>query len=436
MMWSRRAFLTSTAATALVPVQGKTSTRQLRAEPVVAQILAGEFSEYGATPSLGFNGSTPGPLLTVRQGEELAVSFENRTGEASSIHWHGIRIVNGMDGVPGLTQAAVPDGANFEYRFTAPDAGTFWYHSHNRSWEQVARGLYGPLIVQESTPPDVDADIVVVLDDWRLGEDATYIDDFDAMFHFAHGGRLGNYAKAIFSRTSVRHGDRVRLRLINTANARIFPVDIAGIDGKLVALDGMPLTSVDDIGTVILAPAQRVDIIADVQDDIGFSFWTGQDDYALGTIAIDGANPSPRTTEISPLPPNHATRPNDTPDRHAVLRMQGGAMGGQHEGDGVWSFNGVSDMADKPFLKVDRETSVLISLDNDTSFPHGIHLHGHHFYEMDENGSPGPLRDTTLVNPRASRDILCVFDNPGKWLLHCHMLGHAASGMKTWIEVT
>ena len=73
---------------------------------------------------------------------------------------------------------------------------------------------------------------------------------------------------------------------------------------------------------------------------------------------------------------------------------------------------------------------------NDTRFAHGIHLHGHHFHEIAANGALGDLRDTTLVDAGASQDILCVFDNPGKWLLHCHMLGHQASGMKTWVEVT
>lgn len=436
MSISRRAFLASSTAVALAPSLGMAATQRLRAKPVLSQILAGEFSEYGPTPSLGFNGGTPGPLLKVRQGEELAVTFENRTGEGSSVHWHGIRITNGMDGVPGLTQDVVPDGSNFEYRFVAPDAGTFWYHSHNRSWEQVARGLYGPLIVEEATPPDVDADIIVIVDDWRLDEDATFIDDFDGMFHFAHGGRMGNYAKVIPSQSSVRKGDRVRLRLINTANARVFPLDVTGVDGKLVALDGMPLEEVMDIGTVILAPAQRADIIADVVDTIAFSFWTGQDDYALGAIAAEGSNPSPKNAEIPPLPSNSLTKPKGEPDRRETLRMQGGAMGGQHPGEDIWSFNGVSDLPDQPWLKVDRGTAVRITLVNDTSFPHGIHLHGQHFYEVNEDGLLGPLRDTSLVNVRESRDIVCVFDNPGKWLLHCHMLGHAATGMKTWVEVT
>ena len=111
-------------------------------------------------------------------------------------------------------------------------------------------------------------------------------------------------------------------------------------------------------------------------------------------------------------------------------------MGGQHPGDDLWSLNGVSGLPDKPWLSVKRGTSVQITLANETSFPHGIHLHGQHFYEVAEDGSFGAFRDTSLVDPRTSRDILCVFDNPGKWLLHCHMLGHAATGMRTWIEVT
>lgn len=436
MSISRRSFLASTAAAALTPNWGLASTRRLRAEQVVTQILKGEFLEYGPTKSLGFNGSTPGPILRVRQGDELAVTFENRTGQESSIHWHGIQIANGMDGVPGLTQKAVPDGKDFKYAFVAPDAGTFWYHSHSRSWEQVARGLYGALIVEEINPPDVDTDIVVILDDWRLGEDAQFIEDFDGMFHFSHGGRMGNYAKVIPSQPSVRLGDRVRLRLINTANARIFPVDIKGIDGKVVALDGMPLAIVQDVGTLTMAPAQRVDVIGDVKKSIEFSFRTNQGDYDLGDIAVAGTNPSPRNSAISPLPPNKVAKPNSDPVRHETLLMQGGAMGGQHSGNDVWSLNGTSNMPGEPWLKVNRGASVQLSLVNDTSFPHGIHLHGQHFFELNENGETAARRDTTLVDARGKKDILCIFHNPGKWMLHCHMLGHAASGMKTWIEVT
>ena len=110
-------------------------------------------------------------------------------------------------------------------------------------------------------------------------------------------------------------------------------------------------------------------------------------------------------------------------------------MGGGHAGSDIWAFNGTSGMPEKPWAIFRKGESAEIDLVNDTSFPHGIHLHGHHFFELKEDGSLGDRRDTTLVPRGASQKIAVVFDNPGKWLLHCHMLGHQASGMKTWVEV-
>ena len=110
-------------------------------------------------------------------------------------------------------------------------------------------------------------------------------------------------------------------------------------------------------------------------------------------------------------------------------------MGGQHGGGDFWSFDGVSGLTETPWHSFRKGQTARITIVNDTAFPHGIHLHGHHFYEMGDDGSRGPLRDTTLLQRQQTRDILCVFDNPGKWLMHCHMLGHQASGMKTWLEV-
>ena len=93
---------------------------------------------------LGFNGRTPGPELRIRQGSRMSVAFENGTGMRSAVHWHGIHLDNSMDGVPDLTQAPVEPGSVFHYEFDVPHAGTYWYHAHHQSWEQVARGLYGP----------------------------------------------------------------------------------------------------------------------------------------------------------------------------------------------------------------------------------------------------------------------------------------------------
>ncbi|MEE4187855.1 MAG: multicopper oxidase family protein [Roseobacter sp.] len=429
---NRRRFLAGCTALAALPQPVLSAPLVIRAAPLTAQILP---EGDGTTELWGYNGTSPGPELRVHQGDGLDVTFENGIEQGSAIHWHGIRIDNKMDGVPYLTQTMVAPGQSFDYSFRLPDAGTYWYHAHNRSWEQVARGLYGPLIVEERQPPAVDHDITVILDDWRIERTGEIVENFGNRHDFAHAGRLGTYARAFPSVQSVRRGDRVRLRFINAATARVFPLEVSGITGKVVALDGMPLASPTDVRRSFLTPAQRMDIIADVQDDITFAIPTGDAPYELGTVSVKGNNPTPITAPIAALPPADVPRPAAKPDSSIELVMQGGAMGGPHGGDDIWGFNGVSGMTDTPWQQIPRGQTVRITLVNDTGFPHGIHLHGHHFYEVDADGTIGALRDTTLLRRQERRDILCVFDNPGKWLLHCHMLDHAASGMNTWVEV-
>lgn len=437
---NRRDFLITTSAAVLAPRMALPSPpMELVAQPVQAQILPeGE----PATAMLGFNGSTPGPVLRARQGEVFDIRFLNRISEGSAVHWHGLRLDNAMDGVPGMTQDIVEPGATFEYRFRAPDAGTFWYHSHNRSWEQVARGLYGPLIVEEETPPDVDHDLVVMVDDWRMTEGGALAGGFDNMHDQAHQGRLGNYARAlVVPDAAVRRGDRVRLRLINVATDRIFPLELEGIGGKLVALDGMPLSQTQAVSNLVLAPAQRADIIGDVTSagQIALVLPGRDGPYVLGEIPVVGVNTTRQPTDIPALPPNKTAQPDMDTAVPLTLTMEGGAMSRRMMqgmmGGGIWAFNGQSGLTDTPFHRFERGQTARIRLVNDTRFPHGIHLHGHHFHEVGTDGTPGALRDTTLVAAGETRDIICVFDNPGKWLLHCHMLGHQAAGMKTWVEV-
>lgn len=433
MKLTRRTLLGSAAAAFAMPQPVLAAPILLRAEPVSLQVLP---EGQNATALWGFNGSSPGPELRVRQGDTLALRFENRTEQASSLHWHGIRLKNAMDGVPGLTQPLVQPGEAFDYSFKVPDAGTYWYHSHHQSWEQVARGLYGPLIVDEIKPPKVDADITVTLDDWRLDDTGAVMDGFGNRHDFSHAGRLGNYAMILPSQEKVRLGDRVRLRLINTATARVFPIRIEGLNAKVVALDGMPLLEPRDLADMQLAPAQRVDIIGDVTAQVDFLFVARDELYDMGSLAIEGENSDPATSGVSALLAPNLPDPITAPDNKLTLRMEGGAMGGRHTGDDIWALNGVSGLQDTAFATFKRGETAVIDLINDTSFPHGIHLHGHHFHEMNSDGSLGDFRDTSLVERGASRKIAVVFDNPGKWLLHCHMLGHQASGMKTWVEVT
>ena len=433
---NRREFLATASATALLPsTSNATPTTKLIAGPVAIRLLP-DGDEL--TNLLGFNGKSPGPEIRARQGERIDVSFENGLDEGSAIHWHGIHLENAMDGVPGLTQPAVEPGESFEYSFDVPRPGTYWYHSHHRSWEQVAKGLYGPLIVEEIDPPQVNHDISVVLDDWRISRSGKLQGDFGNLHDFSHAGRLGTFARALFSRDKVRLGDRLRLRLINASTARIFTVEIGGGTGKVAAHDGMPVSALAPLEKepLMLAPAQRTDVIMDVSGPVTFTLPTNRGPYELGTIAAEESSLSPIDAPIAPLASDFLPNELSEATTFSTLVMQGGAMGGRHGGSDIWAFNDYSGLPDEPWQKFALGEVARITMQNDTAFPHGIHLHGHHFVEINEDGSRGNYRDTTLVMREQSRDILCKFDNPGKWLLHCHTLGHQASGMKTWIEVS
>jgi len=128
----------------------------------------------------------------VKQGEELRIRLVNDLAEPTVVHWHGLRLPNAMDGVPHLTQSPIAPGETFAYEFDVPDAGTYWYHPHQRSFEQVGRGLYGQLIAEERQPIEVDRDITWVLDDWRLLPDGQISDDFGNFMDSSHNGRVGN----------------------------------------------------------------------------------------------------------------------------------------------------------------------------------------------------------------------------------------------------
>ena len=455
----RRNFLGVAAGAAALVLAPRVSrprslVRALRVAPA-EQSLVG--APHPRTAVWAYNGTVPGPELRLRQGERLRIEVENALDAGTTVHWHGIRLPNAMDGVPYLTQPPIaPNGGRFLYEFDLPDAGTYWYHPHLGSPEQVGRGLYGALIVEERDPPTVDRDAVWVLSDWRLDRDAKIIEDFRGFMDSSHAGRIGNtvtVSGAVLESFSVRAGERIRLRLVNASNARIYGLGFEGHEPWVIAFDGQPLDPYRPAGgRVVLGPAQRADLVIDCGGAPGSRHRVVDDFYRQRAYRLldlvyssDGAirnkpRPVPR------LQPNSVPMPDRArAERHRIVFGGGmmGAMPSQREHKGMfWTVNGIpvrdDDHHHAPLLTLARGRSYVFELVNDTAWHHPIHLHGHVFTVLSRDGKPsdrGESGDTVLLDPRTRVEIAFVADNPGNWMLHCHILEHQAAGMMANIRV-
>jgi FtsP/CotA-like multicopper oxidase with cupredoxin domain len=439
----------------------------LVARPGHAHLVGGSYPE---TAVWAYNDKVPGPGIRVRQGEHLRITVENQLAEQTTVHWHGLRVPNAMDGVPHLTQQPIAPGETFVYEFDLPDAGTYWYHPHQRSFEQVGRGLYGPLIVEEREPIHVDRDITWVLDDWRLLPDAQISNDFGNFMDSSDNGRVGNTVTVngrILEAFAVRAGERLRLRLINVANARIFGFELQGHRPTVIALDGQPVEPHEpNGGRVVLGPAMRADLIVDMQGEPGErfavidTFYRGLE-YRLLDLVYEDAPPVREHPLDGPIRLIANTVPEPdlaVAERHEVTfdggmmgRMMGdggvgammrggmmeGMMGGMMRGtqrSGVWAINGVSmtEHAMEPFLTLQLGRSYVLAMHNDTAWHHPMHLHGHAFRVIARDGRPTRYQewqDTVLMAPHERVEIAFVADNQGDWMFHCHILEHQAAGM-------
>lgn len=445
------------------PDAGETAAdgfRILRARPGTARLRG---KDQPATPVWGYDGIAPGPTLRVKRGEELKVRLVNELPEPTTLHWHGLRIPNAMDGVPHLTQAPITPGKSFDYRFKPPDAGTFWYHAHQNSAEQVERGLAGALIVAEPERVDIDRDVLLVLDDWRLKPDGSLdAESFGSVQDAAHHGRIGEHL-TVNGQPSldipVRTNERLRLRIVNAANARLMALRVERHEATVMAIDGQPaepFTARD--ARLTLGPGNRVDAFVDTLLEPGA---TAPLMLELGTAQVPIARlvyevgpptrPQPRGP-AKPLPRNPLPERMDFARSLRVdMPLEGGA--GRNPGPAkesvahampserrIWTMAGKSSTGHggPALFTVKRGRTVMLSFPNRSAFPHAMHMHGHHFRlldRMDDGWKPFWL-DTVVVPPNQTARIAFVADNPGKWMLHCQMLEHAETGMAAWFEVT
>lgn len=453
---SRRLFVSGMfAALGTAPAAGASSSGVaavasgggvLRAQPATV-FLGGR-----ALPTWTYDGMLPGPTIRATAGGTIRARLVNDLPAPTTVHWHGIRIAADMDGSPGFSQRATPPGKTFDYVFTVPDPGTYFYHSHVGM--QSDRALYGALIVADPREPlGYDREFTVVLDDWLDGVNGTADDALrrvnttphdESLTSPALGGTSGHVRYPYYlvnGRTAddpttfvSRPGTRARFRVINAGADTAFRVALGGHRMTVTHTDGFPCKPIT-VDTFVIGMGERYDFVATLgsgafplmavaEGKRGRAFAVVRTTRGVRPPSPDGKVPElqRRMLKYEDLRARRADwlrPPSRTVTVTLGLRMR--------PGGNEWMMNG--RLAKDPMrLRVDRGETIRIVLHNDTHMWHPMHLHGHTF-QVRTTDRGGPRKDTVNVMPRKRVSIDVHADNPGEWMFHCHTLIHQEQGM-------
>jgi FtsP/CotA-like multicopper oxidase with cupredoxin domain len=377
-----------------------------------------------------FDGRVPGPELRVRQGDLVQVTLLNKDVTAGvTIHWHGYDVPNAMDGAAGVTQDAVLPGQRYVYRFRARQAGTYWYHSHQRSAVGVRRGLFGALVVEPRDGPGRGvADIPVLVHKWD---------------QVAHPDRPATFdGSDVPQHRRLAAGTRVRLRLISTQSTPSTLV-LAGTPYQVVAIDGVEVhgPGVLRATALPLAGGGRLDLAFTMPDHAVALTHTGTVDPDRPALVLspDGRGQPPAERPGDDFDPASYGTPAATPfgpstsyQRQFTLRVDNAF--GFYDGKLAMRFRVNGQLfPDVPTLLVRRGELVKMTIVNASYEHHPMHLHGQHVLVLSRDGSPvrgSPWwTDTLDIGPGQTFEVAFRADNPGVWMDHCHNLEHAAVGM-------
>ncbi|HEY8529480.1 MAG TPA: multicopper oxidase family protein [Paenibacillaceae bacterium] len=382
-----------------------------------------------------FNGQVPGPELVVREGDLVEVTLINRDIEAGvTVHWHGVDVPNAEDGVPGVTQDAVMPGESHIYRFVVHETGSHWYHSHQTSSVQVAKGLFGAFIILPADGKDTGheaggetADITVFSHDWETPEGPTTV------LHFSDPS----------NGSTIPPGTNVRLRLVNSASlTKTFTLN--GAPFRVAAIDGWDIHEPQEVA------GKRLKIGGGGRYDVTFTMpghpvtlaVHGEGPEAADYLVFSGdgrGTPDTRMGSeiLDPLAygsPAPAPFDETTAFDREFLMVLDQVYFGYYNGraNTLWTING-EVFPHTPTYVVQEGELVKTRIVNRSLVYHPMHLHGHHVFVLSRNGQPykgSPLwLDTVLVEPGETYEVAFRADNPGIWMDHCHVLEHAAWGM-------
>ena len=395
------------------------------------------------------------PVLRATKGQPFAARLTNALDEPTTIHWHGVRVPNPMDGVPFISQPYVYPGDHFDYAFTPPDAGTFWYHPHCNTLTQMGRGMTGLFVVENPDDPKFDAEFVLNLRDFRLDGKGQFIDQFK-LKDSAKAGTYGTVKTVNWSPGPVYDvpaGGLIRLRLAATDVTRIYSLAIAGATAMVVALDGQPVPALFELAVQDIAPGQRMDLVLRMPDSEGeiatLTNQRGNQPFTVASFRAVGQSLKRSLEDIKPLTPNEHAEPDLANATTIPFELTATAEAAPKEslcgsiGATFWAINRIpwsGDTSDSiaPLAELKLGKTYVLQLSNRTPHAHPIHLHGMNFRLMSSTKQTlmPRLTDTYLSQPDETVTLALVADNLGDWVFHCHIIEHQKSGMTGFLRVT
>ena len=413
----------------------------LRIAPLKLELAPGKVID-----TFGYNGTVPGPVLRLREGRQVSIDIHNDTDIDDIIHWHGLYVPSAADGAMEEGSPMVGPGGTARYTFVPKPTGTRWYHSHDVAGKDLTRslysGMYGFLIVEPAGDPGrYDKEVLLAAHHWE--------GSWVSMQDIRKGPPPDNGLEVLYASASfndkmlghgepirVRQGERVLFRLLNASPTENITLALPGHRFTVIALDGNPVPSQQSVDTLFLAPAERADVIVDMNNP-GIWILGGikDDDRKMGLgIVIEYADARGEPQWIAPpnSPWDYTTfgdnRPVASPDERLDLVFE--KVPGGHGGYNRWTINGKSWPATNPLFTTQVGKRYRLALSNKSGDNHPVHLHRHTFEitKVGDKASAGVMKDTVNMTRYSTVEIDFIADDPGPTLLHCHHQDHQDEG--------
>jgi FtsP/CotA-like multicopper oxidase with cupredoxin domain len=392
-----------------------------------------------------YNGTVPGPIIRATKGNRLIVHFRNSLPEPTTIHWHGVRVPNAMDG-SSMTQAPVPPGGTFDYDFVLPDAGTYWYHPHIDSSAQVGYGLYGVLVVEDPAEPPLGDELVLVLSDVNLNSDGSLLQgDAGGWFgdYFGREGSVHLVNGRVRPKLRMRAGVPQRWRVVDASRAQFDKVLVPEVTLQRVAGDDGLSAAPVAVDRMNVVPGEREELVAIATAAPGSTLTAMSQDADRFHVSITLPDAPLFDIEISGDPPWHGAPPlpgqlasispldvSSAPVRMVTFQdvIQNGT-----------AYLGIDGQLSTDTVDVTAGATEIWQISNTTSQDHPFHMHGFPFQVVSVGGAPPAVlewRDTVNVPAQGILQLAVHFDDrPGMWMFHCHILDHAEMGMMAMLVV-